>query len=575
MRLSAYCTAHDAQRLLDPEQQQRALGILRDLSVERVIVETNRGDQAVAEADLRTLRDFFEGEGFEVMGGIATVPGENWGVAANEGLAWLNFEHPKTQADLEAAMRAAARVFDAYVVDDFLLSGDRSAISDAARRGRDWPEYRRDLTTAISQRIFIDAAKEENPDIRMILKFPQSYDRYHVFGYDVERHPQLYDAVWVGTETRGQYTQRFGFTQPYEGFVNYRWIDSLSGGKLEAAWFDHGDCDGPDFVEQAWQTVLAGARDIVLFSYAALADSHPGHELLRQDLAGLRALAEAVRAAPVTGVAGYKPPNSDPVSDMYIMDFIGMLGIPVVPVSEFPHASKRIFAPAYGARDPEIANHIEAALHGGKTVIVTTGLLANAVEGDRLAKLAGLAEAPAVAHLRTESVLVDGAAVHVPRGLDVGGRIAPQAAEVLLEALDGDTPVPFLTEHHVGSGRLLVLNLHMFTQEDFDAVNEVLLSPRNLGLLDLPEAWASVLRDRFGGGGERLVLAPTRVTIQPLGESGWFIQNYNNTPATVRLDVSGLPAGSLRDGFTGGAIEASGHVIERTMPARSRWWVAR
>ena len=157
-----------------------------------------------------------------------------------------------------------------------------------------------------------------------------------------------------------------------------------------------------------------------------------------------------------------------------------------------------------------------------------------------------------------------------PRAARPDGRIAPQAADVLLEALDGDTPVPFLTEHHVGSGRLLVLNLHMFTQEDFDAVNEVLLSPRNLGLLDIPEAWAAVLRDRFGGGGERLVSAPTRVTIQPLGESGWFIQNYNTTPATVRLDVSGLPAGSLRDGFTGAVIEAPGDVIERTMPARSR-----
>jgi hypothetical protein len=226
----------------------------------------------------------------------------------------------------------------------------------------------------------------------------------------------------------------------------------------------------------------------------------------------------------VTGVATYKPANSDPGSDMYIMDFVGMLGVPVIPVSAYPADAPTLFVPTYGAHDPAIAEKIEASLRVGKNVVVTTGLLASAAEGESLARLAGLSGVPEISPIRTESVLLDGAAVEVPRGLDLAGRIAPEAADVLLEALVDGQKVPYLTTHAVGAGRLSVLNIHMFTQADFDAVNEVLLSPRNLGMLDMPKPWARAIRHVFQGGGEVLVEAPTRVTLQPLGETGWVIQ---------------------------------------------------
>lgn len=574
LKLTVYCTAGSAHALLVPEARAEALETLTALGVSGIIIETRRGDSALTESESQILRDYFLDAGLRVSGGIATVPGAAWGERANEGLAWLNYESAKTQSDLEASIRAGARVFDQYVVDDFLLSGDKSAASDAARQGRTWGAYRRDLLVDLSERAIIAPAREENPDIHVVLKFPQSYDRYHEFGYDVARQPQQYDAVWVGTETRGQYTQRFGFTQPYQGFVNYRWIDSLSNGKLEAAWFDHGDCDGPDFVEQAWQTVLAGAREIVLFNYADLASSHPGDALLRRDYDGLAKLARHIREQPVTGIAAYKPPNSDPVSDMYILDFIGMLGIPVVPVSSFPEDSGSLFIPAYGAKDAAIAEKVEAAVAAGRHVIVTTGLLSEATGGDRLARLAGLGNVPTITPLRTETVR-SAVEMAVPRGLDLGGYLDVDTAEVLLEALVEGHPVPYLTTQRAGEGQISVLNIHMFTQEDFDVVNEVLLPPRNLGLLDIPQAWANTLRQHFGGGGEVLTDAPTRVTIQPMGDAGWFIQNYNNTPAQITLGGEDTPLGALRDGFSGEPLLQKGNIMQRSIPARSRLWVAR
>ncbi|MBL7646270.1 MAG: hypothetical protein JNK74_08800 [Candidatus Hydrogenedentes bacterium] len=573
LRLTTYCTVDSARNWLEPAKREAAVTMLREMDISGVIIEVNRGGTALSEDEARLLKEYFAAEGFRVTGGIATVPGGDWGVAANEGLAWMNFQNPKTQADIEASVRGAARVFDTFVVDDFLLSGDTSPESERTRGRRSWGQYRRDLMTSLSQRAIIGPAKEENPDITMIVKFPQSYDRYHQFGYDTNRKPQLYDGVWVGTESRGQYTQRFGFTQPYEGFVNYRWIASLSRGKMGAAWFDFGDCDAFDFVEQAWQTVLAGANDIVLFSVAGIEERHPGLALLQQERAGLERLASAVDEQPVTGVATYKPANSDPGSDMYIMDFVGMLGVPVIPVSAYPAEAASVFVPTYGAHDPAIVKKIEASLRAGKNVVVTTGLLASAAEGESLARRAGLSGVPAISPIRTESVLLDGAAVEVPRGLDLAGRIAPEAADVLLEALVDGQKVPYLTTHAVGAGRLSVLNIQMFTQADFDAVNEVLLSPRNLGMLDMPRPWARTIRNVFQGGGEALVDAPTRVTLQPLGETGWVIQNYNTSPAEIAL--GGEDFGRLSDGLTGAVLLESGNALNYLIPPRSRVWVRR
>jgi hypothetical protein len=216
---------------------------------------------------------------------------------------------------------------------------------------------------------------------------------------------------------------------------------------------------------------------------------------------------------------------------------------------------------------------IEASLAAGKNLVVTTGLLAGVEDGVTLARLAGLAAVPRIAPVRTATVLVDGATVEVPRGLDLAGPLVAEGADVLLEAVVEGASVPFLTTHAVGGGRLSVLNLHMFTQEDFDAVNEVLLSPRNMGLLDMPRAWSNTMRQVFQGGGEVLVDAPTRVTLQPLGESGWFIQNYNATPADITL--KGFPQGRLLDGFSGAVLLESGTELKCAIPPRSRVWVRR
>ncbi|MBR9998686.1 MAG: hypothetical protein KFF73_06935, partial [Cyclobacteriaceae bacterium] len=263
LQLSVYFTAHAVDRLLSAENGRReAVSLLRANGITKVFIEVYRSGLALPPAQLEPVIDFFQSNDFEVVGGIATVPGENFGVRQEAQYSWFNWQAEKTQSDLKQVMEETAPLFKSFIVDDFLCTADTSILSKNARGNRDWPEYRRDLLVELSGSVFMDIPKKMNPAINMIIKYPQWYDRYHLFGYDVVRQNQLFDQVWIGTETRGQYTQRFGFVQPYEGFINYRWMKSLAGEKMGGAWFDHIDCDQYDFIDQAYQSVLAGAREL-------------------------------------------------------------------------------------------------------------------------------------------------------------------------------------------------------------------------------------------------------------------------------------------------------------------------
>ena len=314
---------------------------------------------------LLDVTEFFTQNGFEVVGGIATVPGTDFGVRQEARYGWFNWQNEKTLMDLRKVMEDIAPIFESFIVDDFLCTADTSIESKAAKGERSWSQYRRDLLTDLQTTLFIDPLRKVNPDVRMIIKYPQWYDRFHLFGYDVVRETALYDQVWVGTETRNMNTQRFGYVQPYEGFVNYRWLASVSGDKIGGSWFDHIECDRNDFIEQAWQSVLAGSQELCLFNYFNIINGHEGHHLLRMDYHHLADLAKTVKEFPVEGVQAYKPPNSDAGGDLYIMDFIGMFGIPLVPVSQYPDDAEVIFLPTQAAMDRGIFNKIQESLQKG------------------------------------------------------------------------------------------------------------------------------------------------------------------------------------------------------------------
>ena len=109
LRLSVYVTAHSVHRLATDEVACReALPALHRLGVTKVYLEAYRGGLVLSRDELVRVRDFFAKEGYPVSGGIATVPGGDFGVRANTGLTWFNWQNPKTQQDLAGVVRTAA-----------------------------------------------------------------------------------------------------------------------------------------------------------------------------------------------------------------------------------------------------------------------------------------------------------------------------------------------------------------------------------------------------------------------------------------------------------------------------------
>ena len=570
LQLSIYITAHAVNNLLSDEAGRReAISIFRCNGITKAYIEVYRGGLVIEKRLLKDVRDLFEKNQIEVVGGIATVPGENFGVRQEAQLGWFNWQNPKTQADLKEVIMMSADVFDEFIIDDFLCTADTSMESKAAKGDRSWSQYRRHLLTELSESVFIDPARGINPDITMIIKYPQWYDRFHLFGYDVEIETSLYDKVYVGTESRGQYTQRFGFVQPYESFISYQWMKSLAGKKMSGAWFDHGDCDENDFIEQAWQSVLAGARELIFFNYFDFVNGHKGHHLMRRQFTQLADLARKVATEPVNGAMAYKPASSNAFGDLYIMDFIGMLGVPLIPVSLYPEDAKVIFLPTQAAADTGILTKIETSIAGNATLIFTTGFLVHARDGKRLAEIAGISWPLVSSPFVANQIVVEGEAETIKYGLDLESVIQLTEGKAKLVALHDSNEIPFL----VARENIFTLNTHTFSQADFDKVGEVLLCPRPLGLLEIPETWANTLRDQFLTPLGYKFNAPPRVAFQPCGDSGWVIHNYNRETVRIDLNAEGMTEGTMEDKLSGRQFKIQKGQIDLEIPPRSRVWM--
>jgi len=581
LRFSSYVTSRHVEQLATDEAvRTRAWETIQRMGLTKLYLEVYRGGHVVSPEHLIFVRDWLRGKGVEAVGGIATTPGGDFGVRQKGPLGWFNWQNEKTQRDLEKVIRTAAKIFDTFIIDDFFCTGDISDESRTAKGDRSWGEYRRALLTDLARSIFVGPAKEINPDITMIVKYPQWYDRFHLFGYDTQTFPKIFDQVWVGTETRGRNTQRYGFVQPYEGFVNYRWLAGIAGDKIGGAWFDHGDCKEYDFLDQAYTSILAGASELVFFNFNNVMEDHPDHEKVIAEFDVLADLAAFVREHPVIGVPAYKPPNSDPAGDMYIMDFLGMLGIPLIPVHEFPDESPVIFLPAQAAADPKLMDHIHQARDRGAHLIMTTNLLIASQHGDELARMVGIdpdvqskpLRAQLISQSKSEQITVD-----------LESPIEGKAGSGNIICTSGGKRLALLIVNQTSNGSIALLNTHTYSQADFDAVGEVLLCPRPLGLLQLEGSALRMLRKTFGNDTHDIpsFKGPGCVTFHPLDSSGdCVIQNFNDRLVDVTVTMPKEKLSQFKEAFSGRAIsirtvEKNNIALDLSIPARGRAWIRR
>ncbi len=385
LRISTLLTAQDVRDRLSSDQGiDQAIDWCKKTGVTHVFIESFRDGYTAEKKALEHARDRFREAGFDVSGCVTpTKVGK-----ASTGWQGIGcYTDEPTQKRVQEIFEYAASMFDEIMIDDFWFTDCQCSDCQKARGDKSWVDYHCDLMTKVSQDRILKPALTVNKEVKIIIKYPQWYEDFHNRGYEVVRETAEFDRIWVGTETRDPDNERWGKKCQYEAYYIMRWLGEIGGAKCGGGWFDPYGTHEDTYVEQARQTVLADAKEMLLFCYGSLLrDTGPANvEKLRTEIPGLFKLAGLVRGKPLKGIAAPKPPNSDAFDEQYVYDFVGMLGLPLVPTAEIRTDVKAAFLPVHAMKDPQLADKLKAMLAAKTPVLVTDGLakkLPASVAGD-------------------------------------------------------------------------------------------------------------------------------------------------------------------------------------------------
>jgi hypothetical protein len=374
LKVSTLMTAQDVRDRLSSEQGiDDAIDWCKKTGVTHVFLEEFRDGYTAQRPAVEHARDRFRTAGLEVSGCVTTTK------VGKDSTGWKSiacYTDEPTQKHIQEIFEYAASMFDEIMIDDFWFTDCQCPECQKARGDQSWARYRCDLMVQVSRDRILKPAKAVNPQVKIIIKYPQWYSDFHNRGYEVVRETADFDRIWVGTETRDYADPRWGGKVQYEAYFIMRWLGKIGGAKCGGGWFDPYGTHENTYVEQARQTVLADAREMLLFCYGSLLrDTGPANvEKLRTELPSLFELASLVRDQPLRGIAAPKPPNSDAFDEQYVYDFVGMLGLPLIPTDEIRTDVKAAFLPVQTLKDPQLSDKLSMMLKAGTPVLITDGL---------------------------------------------------------------------------------------------------------------------------------------------------------------------------------------------------------
>jgi len=373
LRFSTLFTAQNVRDLLSNEEGlKNAVEWCKQTAVTHVYVESFRDGYTAERSALEHAKKTFENTGIDVSGCVTTTKlgklGTGWTLIS----CYTNIP---TQILLQEIFEYTASIFDEIMIDDFLFIDCECDECKAAKGDKTWVDYRSDLMVNVSVERILKPAKAKNPNVKVIIKYPQWYDDFHNRGYDVVRETQVFDKIWVGTETRDPDNERWGRKVQYEAYYIMQWLGVIGGEKTGGGWFDPYGTGPTTYVEQARQTVLADAKEALLFCYGSLLhDTGPKNvEKLRTEIPALFQLAELVRGKEIRGILAPKPPSSKPFNEQYIFDFVGMMGLPLIPYPEIKD-TEPVFLSVHALKDPDLVSKLKTLIDAKIPILITNNL---------------------------------------------------------------------------------------------------------------------------------------------------------------------------------------------------------
>ncbi len=254
-----YFTAFDV-RDYGP-QIKKFMKIFAPLDVKKVYLETYRDGYTVDKAVLEAAKKALHEEKYHVSGGI--TPTHFSDREKNEfPTASGCFTDREANRKMKKIFEFTAEIFDEIIIDDWFFTACECADCKKAKGKKTWQEFRSKLMFDVSKKYIIEPAKKINKNVNLILKLPNWYERFYDRGYDLTKLVDIYDEIAVGTETRDYNEARF---MPAYGSMLFKYIKQMAPDKVKKAWFDVYQCNKEIYTEQAYQSILGGAHEIILF----------------------------------------------------------------------------------------------------------------------------------------------------------------------------------------------------------------------------------------------------------------------------------------------------------------------
>jgi hypothetical protein len=455
--------------------------ISSQMKVDKVYLEASRDAHLIDEATLLKAKKFFANKGIKTAGGIAYVLDEG------NNFQTFCYSNPEQQKKIKEIAEFTARYFDEIILDDFFFTNCKCELCIAAKGDRSWTDFRLEQMAKVAKDLVVDPAKAVNPKVKMIIKFPNWYEHFQGCGYNLEAEPKLFDGIYTGTETRdASFNQHL---QPYQGYLIYRYFNNVEPGKNGGGWMDEGEMTSMDrYAEQIWLTLFSKAPEITLFdihdiqlpvlnSYRAKWQDS-GQSSFRfdammkpyQDNTGKTASQPMLaRAAGYTfdmvdqflgelgnpiGVKTYKPFHS--VGEDFLPTYLGMIGIPMDIVPEFPKDEPIVLLTEQARFDPDIIAKIKKQLIAGKDVMVTSGFLKEMEHH-------GLSDIAEIRYTDKKAMVNEFSAWGSPRVFSDRVIVIPQIESITndsgksIDAFDGTNGWSFLHSAAYSNGLLYVL----------------------------------------------------------------------------------------------------------------------
>src|SRR5665648_34113 len=370
LTLAVWFTAQDVGDLLSsPAGLDKAVSWCKEHGVTKVYLEAYGRGLYAKRNTLEKAKQRFLNEGCEVASGATTAGGpDNF-------IHYHCYTNKAKQEELQKIIEYTASIFDEIILDDWFFTNCQCDECITARGNQSWAKYYTDLMVKMSRERVVNPAHAVNPNVKVIIKFPQWNDEFHMRGYDVVREPKIFDGIWVGTEDREfDYGNSTGYETPYNAYFNMRWLATL--GSVGGGWFDTGRERRKvnTYLEKARHTVLGEGNEMILWFYSNHLPAVAKIDALSKELPGLIKLANIVQGKPIKGVHLLKPGSSEPFDEVWVCSFMGSLGIPFVPASKIDAQAPSAVFPVQAIKDPDFLSTLQSMLYKGTRVVITDGL---------------------------------------------------------------------------------------------------------------------------------------------------------------------------------------------------------